>query len=121
MIAALTLAALVVGCSSFEPRDDWSSKDSARMMGLYAAIAADTVTTQRIQYRSDLIEGGRLASVVIGERPNTAETILYMAVMAYGYRALAKRLPPKWRRVIQWHGIADHSIATKENCDNGLC
>lgn len=118
-VAALALL-LLAGCS-VQPVDDWSAADSKRMKAVYAAIAADAITTQRIQYAPGYVEGGVIARRVLGAEPQTAETLAYMAALAFGYRALAKRLPLKWRRVVQYVGIADHAGHARENCDNQLC
>lgn len=111
---------LLVGCVSLP--DDWSEKDQMRMNAVYAAIAADAVVTSRIRDNSTVaIEGGPLASRVLGPYPKEAETLVYMAAMALAYRTLARKLPPKWRRVVQYVGIGDHVRGVKETCDKGIC
>ncbi len=120
MIALLAFAS-TAGCSTFTVQDDWSAKDDKRMMAVYASVAADAITTPRLGDRRGVKEGGQIASRVLGPKPDEGETLVYMAALSFGYRWLARRLPEKWRRVIQYGAIATHVAGTKETCDKGLC
>jgi hypothetical protein len=117
----LLTVALTSGCASLATPDDWTKADNRRQIAYFSALAADAVTTARIHQRPGLKEDSPIARVFIGKHPEPAETYIAAALLGLGHYWLVRRMKPERRKLLQSLTIAGHSLAARQNCDNGLC
>lgn len=85
-----------------------------------AAFAYDAYQTTGIQYRSGLVEGNRMAAMVIGANPSTSDTWQVFVTVSITNYLISRSLPARWRPYWQGASIAGHAWAINENCSNDL-
>lgn len=109
------------GCASLQPPADWTAADTRRQLAYSAALAADAITTGRIHDHPNLVEGSPIARMFLGKRPEPAETYVAAALLGLGHYWLSRRMKPERRKIFQYFAFGAHTLATRQNCDNGLC
>lgn len=118
---ALMLVALLLmtGCAT---GGDWSRRDTVGQIIVTVALAADAVTTSRIQDHPGYYEAGPVARRALGLHPSTSSTYQYFAANAVLNYAFARYvLPPSWRPYWQAWEVGVHGAAVRNNCRLDLC
>ncbi len=119
MRAVLLIVVLsITGCVH---QDEWTSRDTYLQLGVSAVIIADAVTTAQIQHYPGITERGLIAGPILGDNPSTTDTYLYFSTVLIGNYFITRALPTKWRPYWQSATIIEHSAATINNCNRGLC
>lgn len=116
-LTIITLLALS-GCAH---HDEWTTTDTWMQVGVTATLIADAYTTNNIQYKANLKEGGLVAAQFLGEQPSTSGTITYFTTLAISNYLISKSLPKGWRRFWQTSQIGIHGYAAYQNCSVDLC
>lgn len=109
---------LISGCAHNDP---WTTRDTVMQVGVTVALAADAVTTSRIQYCETCYERGPVAKRFLGSQPSTSDTYLYFGTLAITNYFISRALPAKWRPYWQTWEMAVHGYAVINNCNIGLC
>lgn len=102
--------------------DDWTTDNTVSEVAFQVFNILDALQTNRIQYRSDLVEGSSFTRSVIGAEPSTRDVALYFGTVAISHYLISRMLPAKWRPWWQ-NGTAVYSGYTVlHNCtDAQLC
>lgn len=110
---------LLTGCAQ---SGDWTRRDTIGQLLVTATLAADAVTTSRIQDHPGYYEAGPVARQALGLHPSSSSTYQYFianAVLNYAFARYV--LPPKWRPYWQGWEVAVHGYAVYNNCTMDLC
>ena len=108
---------LLQGCAHSDP---WTERDTVLQVAYTVTLAADAITTSRIQYHDNIQEVGP-AQYVLGSQPSTASTWQYFTSVAIVNAIITRALPAKWRLYWQSAGIASQTKAVISNCRLELC
>ena len=90
-------------------------------IGITTLMVADAISTEKIQYDPDIIEGNALTHVFLGDNPGTSETYLYFGTLIVSSYLISAALPVRWRPYYQSLQMLDNGFAIINNCDAGLC
>ncbi len=117
LIATLAVTALLAGCAGAP----LSKRDTALEIAFQTLNAADARTTARIEDHPHLVEGSALTRSVIGERPSSADSFKYFAVVGVSHWLIMRALPERWRPWFGGISIAHTADGVRKNCGNDLC
>jgi hypothetical protein len=109
---------ILSGCAH---SDAWTTRDTIGQVLVTAVLAADAVTTNRIQDHPGYYEAGPVAQQVLGLHPRTHSTYQYFAINMVANYLVARALPAKWRPYWQGWEITVHGYAVYNNCSMDLC
>ena len=120
-LLVMFLLAIAVVCAGCAHQDDWTRRDSAMYAGTLTVLAADAITTSRIQDCLTCEEGGMIARPILGANPSDRDVALYFGTLAVSNYLIGRALPERWRPY--WFGsqIAIHGAAVVNNCNKELC
>lgn len=111
------LAALLGGCAS----QDWTRADTYREVTWQIVNAADGYTTAQIRKSSSVIERQPVTRAILGDEPETGETVLYFTSLGVSHWLVSRMLPSKWRRWWQGGTLVYSGAMVINNCEVGLC
>jgi len=114
----IVLTFLLSGCAH---NDNWRTHDTDMQIGVTAVLAADAITTSRIQDYPNLYENGPIAKHFLGSNPSSSDTAMYFGTLMISNYLISRALPHKWRTGWQSMQVGVHGYAVKGNCDLGLC
>lgn len=114
----LLVLLLLTGCAHSDP---WTRQDTALQVGVTLALAADAVTTARIQETPGVWERGPITQPILGSQPDSNDVYLYFLTVAASDYLIARALPARWRPYFQSSMIGYYAYLIDSNCDRGLC
>jgi len=106
------------GCASVDP---WTTRDTALQATVTALLVADAYTTNKIQYRDDVIEGNPVGRFFLGEEPSTSDTLMFFTGYIIASYFISRALAKGWRTAYQGGQVAGSGYIVIKNCQLGLC
>lgn len=111
-ILILLMLCILSGCATTGPQ---------RQALCWSAMAADAVTTARIQHDPHVVEKGHIAKELLGPEPTSASTAAYFVGMGMLHYVIGLHLPEPWQERWQWACVVISTAYVINNCSVGLC
>ena len=98
----------------------WTQADTNRQLGISVLMLADAAQTMDIRNHSDLEEVAPVTKWILGRNPEPLETSVYFAASIGINYAIARTLPPRYRKVFQYVYIGFEGAIVANNHYIGL-